>query len=471
VGPQPKETFEQFYGNPPPKPLSFEEFYGNPPAKEEPAKETVPEPVDPEKKRKKLDQLLKINEEEVKAKEAYYDLLIAQANGNRQAIDLIEQQKVADLQKTLDAKRRIYEAEIDALKKRHASQSQIEATVPPGTMETVDTAERRLQIQQTQADNAAKNDAARDAIKLLEIARKGADEQEQLQLHVLERRVALGELSVDAAASAEAQIVQANATRVAQILEQEALQAAGQKQLLEEVRDRAIEVEQEEANKLREIQEKSYEDRVKRAKEIDKELASSLADAIMGVAEHKESWGQALQKFFEQQEKKLLEKSLQKLFDQSGLGESLGGLGEPLGFGGSNSTEDALKIATSANTQSTDKNTGVLERLITALNQQIKSPDTGTGTGATGTGTGTGGAAYAPATGPYADLINSAAKQYNVPPGILYNLIGAESGFNPNEATGDARGLAQFRPETAKEYGVGAAAPNTSPAIAARKVG
>ena len=290
-------SFEEFYGNPPAKPLSFEEFYGNPPAEPEPAKPTVPEPVDPEKERKNLDQLRKINEDEVKAKEAYYELLKAQANGNRQAINLIEQQKVADLQTSLDHKRQIYQAEIDALKKRNADEKTIEAIVPKDTMQSIDTEERHLQIQQTQADNAAKNDAARDAIKLLEIQRKGADEQESLALHVIERRVSLGEIAVDAAAGAEEQIMQAHANRVAQILQQEAQQAAGQKRLMEEVRDTAIRVEQEEANKLREVQEKSYEDRVKRAKEIDKELASSLADAIMGVAEHKESWARRSRSF------------------------------------------------------------------------------------------------------------------------------------------------------------------------------
>jgi len=413
------------------------------------AKPGVPTPVDETQEKKKLDLAVKLNQDELNAKRAYYELLKAQANGNRQAIAQIEQQEVEDLQKTFAAKRKIWEDELVELKKRTTDQQTIEQIVPPSKFQELDTEERRLQIQKTQVDNAAKNDAARDAIKELEAARKRDNEQEAADLRSVERSRSIGQVTAAAAAAAEEQIVRSHADRVAKILAQEAEQAQGQKELMREVADRAAEEEQRKQNQIRDIQERAQEEEVKRAKEIDKELAGSLADAIMNVSIGKETWGQAIQKFFEAQEKKLLEKSLQKLFDASGIGKELGDLGDLLGFGESGSKDPnvALRTATADNTSATRANTAALDKF---------KPGAGgagvvTGTGGGGTG---GGAAYAPATGPYADLINNAAAQYNVPPGILYNLIGAESSFNPNEQTGNARGLAQFTPETAKQYGV-----------------
>jgi hypothetical protein len=67
-----------------------------------------------------------------------------------------------------------------------------------------------------------------------------------------------------------------------------------------------------------------------------------------------------------------------------------------------------------------------------------------------------------PAPAQYAATISAAAAQYNVPPAILTNLLGAESGFKAN-AEGPpvasrggerARWLGQFMPEEARKYGV-----------------
>jgi len=267
----------------------------------------------------------------------------------------------------------------------------------------------------------------------------------------------MGTITAGAAAEADARIVDAHSKAEQQILQQELEKAKGIEELENQIADRAIEAAQRDADKEREIQEKAEEERVKRAKEIDKEVASSLADAIMGVAEHKETWGQAIVKFFEAQEK--------KLFDQSGLGEMFGGLGDLFGFGESGSKDPnvALRTATVDQTSAVRANTAALLSFAQSLQQKVEARAAGgAGGGAPGTGSGGGGAAYAPATGPYADLINNAAAQYNIPPGILYNLIGAESGFNPNETTGNARGLAQFKPETAKEYGVDVNSPASS---------
>jgi hypothetical protein len=327
-----------------------------------------------------------------------------------------------------------------------------------------DDAAKRLDAQkQKYAD-----EEARRAVQRLEAQRHVLDQQEQADLRSVDRQRQMGTVTAGAAAEAEARIVEAHSKADQQILQQELEKARGIEELETRIADTAIEAAQRDADKEREIQEKAEEERVKRAKEIDKEVASSLADAIMGVAEHKETWGQAIVKFIEQQEKKLLEKSLQKLFDQSGLGEMFGGLGDLFGFGESGSKDPnvALRTATVDQTSAMRANTAALLTFARQLQDRVAAAagGTGTGTGATGPGTGTGGggAAYAPATGPYADLINNAAAQYKIPPGILYNLIGAESGFNPNEATGDARGLAQFRPETAKEYGVDVNSPSSS---------
>jgi hypothetical protein len=97
----------------------------------------------------------------------------------------------------------------------------------------------------------------------------------------------------------------------------------------------------------------------------------------------------------------------------------------------------------------------------------------GTGTGApdgNGATSGAGATPGAPATGQYADTINAAAAQYNVPPQILYNLIGAESGFNPkiegppvaSRGGARAKGLGQFMPEEAQQYGVDVFDPTSS---------
>src|SRR6516165_3223428 len=326
-------------------------------------------------------------------------------------------------------------------------------------------AQKRLDAQkQTYADREA-----RRAVERLEAQRHALDHQEQAELRSVERQRQMGTIAAGAAGEAEARIVDQHSAATQQILAAEADKARGIEDLENQIADRAIEAAQRDADKEQEIREKTQEELLKRAKEIDKELASTLADAIMGVAEHKESWGQAIAKFFEAQEKKLLEKSLQKLFEQSGLGESLGGLGDLFGLGesGSNDPNVALRTATADNTAASRANTAALLEFANELRQRVEATAAGTGTGAgTGAGTGTsaggGGAAYAPATGPYADLINNAAAQYQIPPGILYNLIGAESGFNPNEQTGNARGLAQFTPETAKEYGVDVTNPASS---------
>lgn len=55
----------------------------------------------------------------------------------------------------------------------------------------------------------------------------------------------------------------------------------------------------------------------------------------------------------------------------------------------------------------------------------------------------------------YEGLITEASKKYDVPPAILSALLKQESGFNPNAVSPvGARGIAQFMPATAKQFGI-----------------
>jgi archaellum component FlaC len=133
-----------------------------PPAPE-PEKPAPAKPIDINKEKEGLGERVKVIEEEVKAKEAYYELLKAQANGNKAEIAQIEAQKVVDLQKSLAAKRKIYQEELDALHKRTDDQQTIDRIVPAGTMQGIDTEERHLQTQQTTVTNAAQQQRFRTA--------------------------------------------------------------------------------------------------------------------------------------------------------------------------------------------------------------------------------------------------------------------------------------------------------------------
>lgn len=78
---------------------------------------------------------------------------------------------------------------------------------------------------------------------------------------------------------------------------------------------------------------------------------------------------------------------------------------------------------------------------------------------------------FNPATVPsgYGSAINQAAQQNNIPPEILAGLIATESNFNPTAVSpAGARGLAQFMPPTAAEFGVDVNDPMSSIDGAAR---
>lgn len=69
----------------------------------------------------------------------------------------------------------------------------------------------------------------------------------------------------------------------------------------------------------------------------------------------------------------------------------------------------------------------------------------------------------------YQNPILQAAGQHGVPPSILAALLKQESGFNPNATSPvGARGIAQFMPGTAKQYGINPLDPNQAIPAAAK---
>ena len=69
----------------------------------------------------------------------------------------------------------------------------------------------------------------------------------------------------------------------------------------------------------------------------------------------------------------------------------------------------------------------------------------------------------------YGSIISDAASRNGIPPSILAGLIATESGFNPNAVSPvGARGLGQFMPPTAAEFGVNVNDPVSSIDGAAR---
>ncbi len=60
------------------------------------------------------------------------------------------------------------------------------------------------------------------------------------------------------------------------------------------------------------------------------------------------------------------------------------------------------------------------------------------------------------------NIATDAANQYGVPVGVFQWQLGQESSWNPYAQNGDAYGIAQFMPATAREYGVNRSDPVSS---------
>ena len=411
----------------------------------------------------------------LKLEEAELDLAIAKAKGTRR-------KSSASTSKRSRAARKAAEDE-QAIREKYAKGAEDRGNKEPSPTNTGRAAassrsktsnsksrrSRRLQRHQERQ--------AEQQIRDLEAARKIKDQAEATDFRSVERQEKLGQITVAAAAAAELQIVDAHRAAVDQILAEEERAAAGQEKLEHEVAARKVEVAQQTADKITDINEKAADEEIKRAHATDQSIASGLAGALTGG---KESLGQAVQKIFQEQEKKLVEKGITQVLDASGIGKALNsGEDSLLGFlpgapkDKASAGADKLGAATDKNTAATDKNTAALEKgQPGAAGGAAGAPATGAApTGATGAAIGAAPTGPAPAAPPqYAAAIGAAAAQWNVPPAILTNLLGAESGFNPN-AVGPpvasrggekAKGLGQFMPEEAQRYGVDVFNPESS---------
>ena len=144
-----------------------------------------------------------------------------------------------------------------------------------------------------------------------------------------------------------------------------------------------------------------------------------------------------------------------------GLGDLFGAMvGKLFGTGEKADAQSALIAAQTATTGQIQISNQFLNRIQELISQQKQSVGQVQGDVSRTTGAGV---ANVPMTGQYADTISNAAQAYNVPPQVLYNLIRAESGFDPRarSSTG-AQGLGQFMPRTAREYGVDVNSPTSS---------
>ena len=256
-----------------------------------------------------LGEKIKAIDDAEKALLKFYDLEILGARGNQDKIRVIEQQKDA--------------AVLDALRQREAAQAEYASktgtTAPAQTgLDVMNVQEgalkRQIQLEEKQREAALSG---------LEAQRKILDRAAAADLASVERRQRSGEITTDAAAAAEARIVEAHRVAAAAILAKEQELAQDQITLQQQVANRRAELEQQTTDKLAAIKEKAAAEDKARAEKLDGELARSLANAIMGAAEGKESIGQALAKMFRKEETKLLEGGIKQLLDASGVGEAI----------------------------------------------------------------------------------------------------------------------------------------------------
>lgn len=69
---------------------------------------------------------------------------------------------------------------------------------------------------------------------------------------------------------------------------------------------------------------------------------------------------------------------------------------------------------------------------------------------------------------PYYTTAIAAANRYGIPTDLFTAQIGQESSFNPNAINGNAQGIAQFMPGTAKDFGINPLDPGASLDAAAK---
>lgn len=275
---------------------------------------------------------IKVIDERRKALLDFYNFEIDGAKGNQEKIRVIEAQQEA--------------VERQAIAERQKARDEALAKAKPGSLGYEDVAgkivgpgtgdkDRDEQIHLADAalkrDQRAQEEAARLEITKLETQRKVADQQEQTKLQQVEGERRTGELSIDAAAQAEQQIVQKHADKVAEILAQEEKQAQGIEKLATEVSNREIEQFTKTAEAKTRIDQRAEQEHAARAHAIDAELASAASGLIVNTAWGKGGGiGQQIAGFVQGQEKKALDAVGTRLLDASSIGKLFEGIGDKL---------------------------------------------------------------------------------------------------------------------------------------------
>lgn len=143
-----------------------------------------------------------------------------------------------------------------------------------------------------EASRALTQSQARDA----ETRIKTIQTEEAAELRAVDARRQAGTLSVDDAAAAEQQIVIGHAAAIEQILKAEE-EAAGTKFLIrQQYADKIVELENQTAAKLQQIQEKAGQQERQALDSLLKPITQSIASGITAVAYGRETVGQAGQK-------------------------------------------------------------------------------------------------------------------------------------------------------------------------------
>lgn len=254
------------------------------------------------------------------------------------------------------------------------------------------------------------------------------------------------------------------------------------------------EKQEELAKQVADEQKKQWEDSHKAFEDFAKSVGGDMDKYITDVLERKpgaiNNFIQSLRESTLKLGESLLAQTLGKAMGVDvkpggGLGELFTGvIGKMLGIQQPKDPSTQVKEATQQVNASVKKSNDLLAQIHSLILEQTKIAQAAqhdaqktantlagqaAGTNTTPVTT-TDGAGEQPAIGgQYASTIQQAAAKYNVPPQLLYDLIGAESGFKSNaKSSAGAQGLGQFMPATANQFGVNVDDPESSIMGAAR---
>jgi len=290
-------------------------------------KTVTPAPFPYKERNEELTRELKALEEWAKIESAGYDVGIQKAKQNEQEATGLEQQKIAMLERTAEQAQAIRNRYADEAKAAGADKiaDQFRTGGDPLQLKALESEKQLIALQQRSAEQAA---AA--AIKTEEAERRADQQKETTQLQAVERRRQLGEITAAEAADQEIRIVEFHRAQTERILDDEAKRAAGIEKLATDVASRRIEAEARADEQIQRIRDKADQEERQRAQAIDKELAGSLSQGIVGAAWGKQSPGQAIGSFVERQETKALDTVLTKALDASGIGKIFDQIGEKI---------------------------------------------------------------------------------------------------------------------------------------------